>query len=115
MANAFADQLKNLGLRHGEKAGVAIASTIFLVCVGMAATTKTIELTPDQIKKAAQDSDKNLSRHGGTRDHSQDPGREGNQGQQFRRRGRGAGQDGAGTPTITSPPASGSHPNRERA
>ena len=55
MANAFVDQLKNLGLRHGEKAGVAIASMIFLVCVGMAATTKTIETTPDQIKKAAQD------------------------------------------------------------
>ena len=79
MANAFADQLKNLGLRHGEKAGVAIASTIFLVCVGMAATTKTIELTPDQIKKSAQDSEKNLGRTE-ERDPCQDPRREGNQG-----------------------------------
>jgi hypothetical protein len=63
MANAFADQLKELGLRHGEKAGVAIASMIFLVCAGMAASTKTIELTPDQVKNAAKDSDKNLNRH----------------------------------------------------
>ena len=67
MANALADQLKDLGLRHGEKAGVAIASMIFLVCAGMAASTKTIETTPDQIKKARSDHpDTNLSRHGGT-------------------------------------------------
>jgi hypothetical protein len=62
MANAFADQLKGLALRHGEKAGVALASMVFLVCVGMAATQKTIDTTPDQIKKAAQASESNLNR-----------------------------------------------------
>jgi hypothetical protein len=61
-ANAIVDQLKVLGLRHGEKAGVAIASTVFLVCVGMAASQKTIDTTPDQVKKAAQQSQSNLER-----------------------------------------------------
>jgi hypothetical protein len=62
MANALADQLKGLGLRHGEKLGVAIASTVFVVCVGMAATRPTIDTTPDQVKKAAQASESNLNR-----------------------------------------------------
>ncbi len=53
---------RNLVLRHGEKAGVAIASMVFLVCVGMAASQKTIETTPDQVKKAAQLSESNITR-----------------------------------------------------
>ena len=61
-ANAIVEQLKELGLRHGEKAAVAIASMVFLVCVGMAATQKSIETTPDQVKKAAQLSESNLTR-----------------------------------------------------
>jgi hypothetical protein len=62
MANSFADQLKGLGLRHGEKLGVVIASAVFVLCVGMAATRPTIETTPDQVKKAAQASESNLNR-----------------------------------------------------
>src|SRR5215470_12895864 len=62
MANAFADQLKELGLRHGEKAGVALATMLFLLCVVMAGSKKTIETTPDDINKAAQASDGNLKR-----------------------------------------------------
>ena len=61
-ANAIVEQLKELGLRHGEKAGVAIASMAFFVCVGMAANQQTIDTSPDQIKKAAQQSQSNLSR-----------------------------------------------------
>jgi hypothetical protein len=61
--NAIVEQLKELGLRHGEKAGVAIASMVFLVCVGMAATQKSIETTPDQVKKAAQLSESNITRN----------------------------------------------------
>ena len=61
-ANAIVEQLKELGLRHGEKAGVAIASMAFFVCVGMAANQKTIDTTPEQIKKAAQASESNLTR-----------------------------------------------------
>jgi hypothetical protein len=61
-ANAIVDQLVGLGLRHGEKAGMALASMIFFVCVGTAATQKGISLTPDQVKKAADQSDTNLNR-----------------------------------------------------
>jgi hypothetical protein len=61
-ANAIVEQLKELGLRHGEKAGVAIASMAFFVCVGMAVSQKTIDTSPDQIKKAAQQSQSNLTR-----------------------------------------------------
>jgi len=62
MANAFADQLKELGLRHGEKAGVAVATLLFFLCVAMAASKKTITTTPEEIKKAAQASEGNLTR-----------------------------------------------------
>jgi len=62
MANALADQLKELGLRHGEKAGVAVATMLFFLCVGMAVAKKTITTTPDEIRKAAQASEGNLNR-----------------------------------------------------
>jgi hypothetical protein len=61
-ANAIGEKLKDLGLRHGEKAGVAIASMVFFLCVGMAAKKETINTSPDQIKKSAQQSDSNLNR-----------------------------------------------------
>ena len=61
-ANAIVDQMVGLGLRHGEKAGMAIASMIFFVCVGAAATKPTIDTTPDQVKKAAEQSETNLNR-----------------------------------------------------
>ena len=35
-ANAIVEKLADVGLRHGEKAGVAIAMMVFLVCIGMA-------------------------------------------------------------------------------
>ena len=48
--NAIVEKLKDVGLRHGEKAGVAIASTLFFVCIGLAAKKETIKTTPEQIK-----------------------------------------------------------------
>ena len=62
MANAFADQMKGLALRHGEKAGVALASMVFFFCVVTAAMMPSIDTTPEQIKKAAEASDSNLNR-----------------------------------------------------
>jgi hypothetical protein len=61
-ANAIVDKLATLGLRHGEKAGVAIATMVFLVCVGMAVSKPTIDTTPELVKQAAEVSDNNLSR-----------------------------------------------------
>jgi hypothetical protein len=62
-ANAIVDQMVGLGLRHGEKAGMALASMIFFLCVGSAATREGIPTTPENVKKAAEQSDSNLNRH----------------------------------------------------
>ncbi len=62
MANATVEKLKALGLRHGEKAVVGLAAALCLVLLGMAATQPTIDLTPDQVKKAADAADSNISR-----------------------------------------------------
>ncbi len=61
-ANAIVDKMAQVGLRHGEKAGVAIAMTVFLVCVAAAIQEKGIETTPDQIKKVAEQAQQNLNR-----------------------------------------------------
>ncbi len=45
-ANAIVEKLAGVGLRHGEKAGVAIAMTVFLLCVGIAASQPTIDTSP---------------------------------------------------------------------
>ncbi|WP_068413802.1 hypothetical protein [Planctomyces sp. SH-PL62] len=62
MANATAEKLKNFGLRFGDKFAVALASILFLVCLVTALKRPTIDVTPDQIKKAAEQSDSNLRR-----------------------------------------------------
>jgi hypothetical protein len=62
MANTSVEKLKTLGLRHGEKAVVGLAAALCLVLLGMAATQPTIDLTPDQVKKAADAADSNISR-----------------------------------------------------
>jgi hypothetical protein len=61
-ANAVVEKLAGVGLRHGEKAGVAIAMMVFLVCVGMAFSRPTINTTPEKVKKAAEQSRNNLDR-----------------------------------------------------
>ncbi len=62
-ANAIADKLKDAGLRHGEKAGVAIASALFVFCIFVAAKRETIDTDPDKIKAATKQSESNLNRH----------------------------------------------------
>ena len=47
-ANAIVEKLKDVGLRHGEKAGVAIASTLFFFCIGLAAKKETINTDPGE-------------------------------------------------------------------
>ncbi len=61
MANASAEKLKNLALRHGEKAVMAIASVLCLLLLFMAVSQKTIETTPEAIQKAASSAESNLA------------------------------------------------------
>jgi hypothetical protein len=61
MANAAVEKIKNFGLRHGEKVAVTLSSLVFVACLGLAASTKTITTTPDELKAAADRSDQNLS------------------------------------------------------
>ncbi len=62
MANAMVDKLKALGLRQGEKIVVGIAATVFVVCLGAFVTKPTIQTTPAELQKKADDADSNLSR-----------------------------------------------------
>ncbi|OJW15597.1 MAG: hypothetical protein BGO49_15190 [Planctomycetales bacterium 71-10] len=62
MANAAVDKLKNFGLRFGDKIAVALASVIFFLCLFKAVSRPTIDVQPEQIKKAAEQSDSNLRR-----------------------------------------------------
>ena len=62
MANASAEKLKALGLRHGEKAVMGVTALLCLLCLYSAASQKTIKLTPDQVKSAAESAQSTLSR-----------------------------------------------------
>ena len=62
MANPTVEKLKDMGLRYGDKAAVALMSLVFVVCFGMAVSKKAIDTTPDQIKKAAESADTNIGR-----------------------------------------------------
>src|SRR5947208_1885164 len=57
MANATVEKLKAFGLRHGEKIAVTLVSILCVVLFAKAFTHPTIEITPDDVKRAA-DSDK---------------------------------------------------------
>ncbi len=61
-ANAIVEKMATLGLRHGEKAGVAIATMVFLFCVGLAVSKPTIGTTADAVKTAAKTAEQNLTR-----------------------------------------------------
>ena len=61
-ANAIAEKLKDFGLRHGEKLGVAVASGLFIFCIGLAAKKETINTDPDKIKQATKATESNLNR-----------------------------------------------------
>lgn len=62
MANAAVDKLKAFGLRQGEKFVVGIAATVFVVALGVLATSATIPTTPDELQKKAESANSNLSR-----------------------------------------------------
>src|SRR5262249_5475361 len=63
MADPRVEKLKELGLRYGDKAAVALTSLIFVVCFALAVSKKSIETTPDQIKKASEAAETNINRH----------------------------------------------------
>ncbi len=63
MANAQVEKLKALGMRHGEKAAVAIAGAVFLLLLIMAARKETIQLTPEQVAASAKSAQTNLNRN----------------------------------------------------
>jgi hypothetical protein len=62
MANPNVEKLKEIGLRYGDKAAVVLTSLVFVLCFGLALSKKSIETTPDQIKKDAETADSNLNR-----------------------------------------------------
>lgn len=62
MANASVDKMKELGLRHGEKAVMAVATALCLTLLFMAVSQRTIQTTPEQVRKAADAADSNLKR-----------------------------------------------------
>jgi hypothetical protein len=60
MANASVEKLKALGLRHGEKAVVGLAAALCVLFLFWAVTKPTIEMTPDDVRKAADSARKNI-------------------------------------------------------
>jgi hypothetical protein len=61
-SNASVEKLKALGLRHGEKAVVALASALCLYFLYAAATNPTIDLTPEQVDSHAKAAQSNINR-----------------------------------------------------
>jgi hypothetical protein len=62
MANPTVEKLKETGLRYGDKVAMALTSLLFVVCFILALSKKSIEITPDEVKSAAQASDTNLNK-----------------------------------------------------
>ncbi|WP_422929557.1 hypothetical protein [Singulisphaera sp. PoT] len=61
MANASAEKLKLMALRHGEKVVMALASVTCVLLLFLAISRPTIETTPEAISKAAEDANRNLN------------------------------------------------------
>ena len=96
MANPTVEKLKEVGLRYGDKAAVALTSLLFVVCLGAALSKKSIELTPDQVKKAAEAAETNINRHQERDDIIKVLEGGGIKPTNFRQGGRGCRQDRAG-------------------
>ena len=62
MANASADKLKALALRHGEKAVMGVTALLCLFFLYTALTLPTIDVTPEQVKQAAEPAQSNIAR-----------------------------------------------------
>ncbi len=63
MANASAEKLKGLALRHGEKVGVGLTAGLCAFLLFTGATEEKIDLTPEQVKKAAEAANQNITRN----------------------------------------------------
>ncbi|MDR3639660.1 MAG: hypothetical protein P4L84_38020, partial [Isosphaeraceae bacterium] len=61
-SNAAVEKIKALGLRHGEKAGVGLAAALCVLLLVMAAGKETIKLTPEQVKKSAEQASANINK-----------------------------------------------------
>ncbi len=62
MAHPMVEKLKDFGLLYGDKVAVGLTSLLFVVCLGAALSKKSIELTPDEVKKRAEAAETNLNR-----------------------------------------------------
>jgi hypothetical protein len=62
MANPTVEKLKETGLRYGDKAAMGLTSLLFVICFIVALSKKSIDITPDEVKSAAQASDTNLNK-----------------------------------------------------
>ncbi|GAC1334419.1 MAG: hypothetical protein NVSMB14_01500 [Isosphaeraceae bacterium] len=62
MANATVEQLKDVGLKYGEKIGLGVAGAVCLFFIGQAVANKPLEMTPQQIEEAAKAAESNLNR-----------------------------------------------------
>jgi hypothetical protein len=60
MAHPLVEKAKSFGFRHGEKVAVALTSVLCVVLVILAGSRKAIDVTPTQIKKAAESARNNL-------------------------------------------------------
>jgi hypothetical protein len=65
-SNATVEQLKALGMRHGEKAVVGLAAVLCLLFLFMAVTRPTIDITPKDVKEHATAAQTNLNKPQGT-------------------------------------------------
>ncbi len=68
MANPQVEKLKALGLRHGEKAVVTLASLLCLLFLFKALTFPTIDITADQVASAAKQANASLDAKQSTED-----------------------------------------------
>ncbi len=62
MANATVEKLKVFGLRHGEKVVVALVAAVSVLLLVKAFSQETIDITPEQLKSAAQAASTNINR-----------------------------------------------------
>jgi hypothetical protein len=62
MANPTVEKLKVFGLRHGEKIVVGLSAAVFLLLVVKAVSKPVIQLTPAEVKAAADSAKQNIER-----------------------------------------------------
>lgn len=61
MANPAVDKLKDFGIQHGEKVGVALVSALCLAMFWLALSRPTVEYTKEQIEQSTQRAQQNLN------------------------------------------------------